>query len=335
MSSWTTRTLDAQFVEVIAAALCAERDSSPPAAGRSPARWKTAADVGRAGQTASARSKLTAALPAASGRHAGSSNWAARRPVRSTINLSSTVVALAGTLAVSLVNLGSGSASFRASATRSPSSPRPTASAAAFDTLVAPSGFNWNINYGTNSVELIVGIPGDYNDDGIVDAADYTTWRNSLGTIGQQSAGRRQRQRRDRLGRLHGLEEQFRRGCRSGRPRPVAVPEPTAMLRCCCSRRSQCACGLARRLTPPVPSAASTSLWSVFAPVNRGTTRALLFIGTVDRHRHLLRYRRVIVLGVMVITCAACADDVRGSTWPWPWLRRPLRPGTIACRAAS
>ena len=27
-------------------------------------------------------------------------------------------------------------------------------------------------------------LPGDYNDDGAVDAADYVLWRNSLGQVG-------------------------------------------------------------------------------------------------------------------------------------------------------
>jgi hypothetical protein len=43
----------------------------------------------------------------------------------------------------------------------------------------------WNINYGPNSVELTVAAPslaGDFNGDGIVDAADYVVWRKSDGT---------------------------------------------------------------------------------------------------------------------------------------------------------
>ena len=42
----------------------------------------------------------------------------------------------------------------------------------------------WNVNYSANSVTLAVaapGIPGDYNGDGTVDAADYTVWRDGLG----------------------------------------------------------------------------------------------------------------------------------------------------------
>ena len=46
-------------------------------------------------------------------------------------------------------------------------------------------GLVWNLNYGTNDVILSVGgVPGDYNHNGIVDAADYTVWRDSLGQTG-------------------------------------------------------------------------------------------------------------------------------------------------------
>jgi hypothetical protein len=38
----------------------------------------------------------------------------------------------------------------------------------------------------TPSFDVVLpdGLPGDYNDDGIVNAADYTVWRNSLGAVG-------------------------------------------------------------------------------------------------------------------------------------------------------
>jgi autotransporter-associated beta strand protein len=47
-------------------------------------------------------------------------------------------------------------------------------------------GWTWNLLYGPNSVVLYVGpaggigdvLPGDYNQNGIVDAADYTVWRD-------------------------------------------------------------------------------------------------------------------------------------------------------------
>jgi hypothetical protein len=56
-----------------------------------------------------------------------------------------------------------------------------------FDHLVLPSGFQWNVAYTRNSVVLSViglGLAGDYNADGAVDASDYIVWRNSMGAMG-------------------------------------------------------------------------------------------------------------------------------------------------------
>ena len=50
-------------------------------------------------------------------------------------------------------------------------------------------GLGWNINYGSYDVGLevvSVGVPGDYNGDLRVNAADYTRWRDSLGETGPQ-----------------------------------------------------------------------------------------------------------------------------------------------------
>jgi autotransporter-associated beta strand protein len=51
------------------------------------------------------------------------------------------------------------------------------------------SGLFWNVLYGTHSVILAIAptaalgsIPGDFNADGTVDAADYTVWRDHLGS---------------------------------------------------------------------------------------------------------------------------------------------------------
>jgi hypothetical protein len=52
-----------------------------------------------------------------------------------------------------------------------------------------PAGRFWNVMYGAGSVILAVAptnslsfIPGDFNRDGTVDAADYTVWRDRVGT---------------------------------------------------------------------------------------------------------------------------------------------------------
>ena len=47
-------------------------------------------------------------------------------------------------------------------------------------------GLDWDVLYNTNSVVLAVvagaAVPGDYNQNGVVDAADYTVWRDTLGS---------------------------------------------------------------------------------------------------------------------------------------------------------
>lgn len=47
-------------------------------------------------------------------------------------------------------------------------------------------GLAWNVLYGDNAVSLIVeettitAMPGDFNEDGVVNAADFVAWRNGL-----------------------------------------------------------------------------------------------------------------------------------------------------------
>jgi hypothetical protein len=47
-------------------------------------------------------------------------------------------------------------------------------------------GLSWNVSYASNKVVLSItgtatGVPGDYNGNNVVDAADYTEWRDNLG----------------------------------------------------------------------------------------------------------------------------------------------------------
>lgn len=59
-----------------------------------------------------------------------------------------------------------------------------------FDTLLFPAGFEWDVEYGLNSLVLTVtpSLAGDYNGDGVVNAADYVVWRNEFGTTGSSPA---------------------------------------------------------------------------------------------------------------------------------------------------
>jgi hypothetical protein len=45
-------------------------------------------------------------------------------------------------------------------------------------------GLSWNVVYSATSVSLAVvsGVPGDFNANGVVDAADYVAWRNNVGS---------------------------------------------------------------------------------------------------------------------------------------------------------
>ena len=52
------------------------------------------------------------------------------------------------------------------------------------DTALPPlsDDLAWNLTYGVNFVRLAVILPGDYNADGTVNAADYAVWRDNLGS---------------------------------------------------------------------------------------------------------------------------------------------------------
>lgn len=58
-----------------------------------------------------------------------------------------------------------------------------------FDTELLPAlggGLSFDVRYDTNAVTLaVIGVSGDYNYDGHVDAADYVIWRKTLSQVGQ------------------------------------------------------------------------------------------------------------------------------------------------------
>jgi hypothetical protein len=57
-----------------------------------------------------------------------------------------------------------------------------------FDVVQLPSltgGLQWNLVYNPNSVELeVTNFYGDYSGNGVVDAADYVVWRNTVNAAG-------------------------------------------------------------------------------------------------------------------------------------------------------
>jgi hypothetical protein len=99
-------------------------------------------------------------------------------------------VATGGTLAVSLTDSGGGP--FQPSIGNSFTLITATEGVGGmFDQLSLPAGYHWNVEYGLTSVILSVvglGLAGDYNGNGLVDAADYAVWRDSLGDMGSSLA---------------------------------------------------------------------------------------------------------------------------------------------------
>jgi autotransporter-associated beta strand protein len=65
-----------------------------------------------------------------------------------------------------------------------------------FDDVLFPTfaGIQWHVVYGPGSVVLMIdsaataGLTGDYNGDGLVNAADYTVWRDTLGSTTRLAA---------------------------------------------------------------------------------------------------------------------------------------------------
>ena len=91
-------------------------------------------------------------------------------------------VSLAGTLEVAFIGLAAGTPF---APTSSDSFEFLTATGTrngTFDTLLLPDGFSGNIAYTTGGAILTVvaNLAGDYNQDGTVDASDYTMWYDTL-----------------------------------------------------------------------------------------------------------------------------------------------------------
>jgi hypothetical protein len=88
-----------------------------------------------------------------------------------------------------------------------------------------PAGFGYSLvnNVAGSSIDLVVtatGLAGDYNHNGIVDAADYVVWRSNPSAFGGDPAGYN-------TWRSHFGNSLSGSGSALG---TTAVPEPTSML---------------------------------------------------------------------------------------------------------
>jgi hypothetical protein len=97
-----------------------------------------------------------------------------------------------------------------------------------FESLDLPSGFNWGLDYSNNAVLLTVHHAGDFNVDGVVDAADYVWWRKTGGTAQQYQDW--VRDYGQSLGSGGGSEA-------SGVPEPGSAVLTLALLACCALSR--------------------------------------------------------------------------------------------------
>ncbi len=108
----------------------------------------------------------------------------------------------------------------------------------AFGELMLPSlasGLAWDVSqlYTDGVLAVIAGLTGDYNQDGVVDAADYTVWRDSFGQSGAglpaDGNGSGTVDEADyTLWKTH-FGTTIGSGAGSGETAPATVPEPTTL----------------------------------------------------------------------------------------------------------
>ncbi len=103
-----------------------------------------------------------------------------------------------------------------------------------FDTLdldPLPQDLDWRLDYQTDAVflRIISTLPGDYNGDGAVDAADYTVWRDSLDQVGEGLAADGNGDQRVDGDDYTYWRERFGDVVGGGSPLAAAVPEPSVL----------------------------------------------------------------------------------------------------------
>jgi hypothetical protein len=139
-----------------------------------------------------------------------------------------------------------------------------------FDSLIGTGGYNLQLFYDVESVQLVIGIPGDYNDDGTVGAGDYTVWRNTLGQSGPGLAADGDGSGSVDQGDYAVWKSNYGTSAGAGAGAATSgVPEPGALalllLATAASARlgRSATCGLARRFNSPVRYGASRSCGAI------------------------------------------------------------------------
>ena len=97
-----------------------------------------------------------------------------------------------------------------------------------------PAGLVWHLNVGTHLVALAVmaGPSGDYNGDGVVDAADYTVWRDTLGQTGTGLAADGNHNNVIDSGDYDVWKSNYGTSAGNGASATSTVPEPCGLLLC-------------------------------------------------------------------------------------------------------
>jgi hypothetical protein len=92
-----------------------------------------------------------------------------------------------------------------------------------------PSHIGWKLTYNPTEVLLQVVVPGDYNGDGVVNAADYVVWRKTLGDTGNNLAADGNVNGEIDAGDEIVWREHFGQTASSGASADAGVPEPNSL----------------------------------------------------------------------------------------------------------
>jgi hypothetical protein len=105
-------------------------------------------------------------------------------------------------------------------------------------------GLQWNASQLYTTGVIAVGLPGDFNGDGVVDAADYVVWRDTLGETGTGLAADGNGNNQIDAGDFDVWRANFGQtaGSGAGATANAAVPEPSTLLLLTFAAAGWCLC---------------------------------------------------------------------------------------------